>query len=158
MLDQLQRTRQAASEADREPVSRSEPREERRSVVETPLGRLGRVLFGGILAFMALDNLLNADKRIQYGESKGAPYPEVTVPGVSIGLLLGSLGVLLWRLPSLASAAIAGFFGSVTPVMHDFWNLDDPEQKQQQLIHFLKNTALLGATLIFLRLGKRRRS
>ena len=125
------------------------------SVVDTLLFRLGRGLFGGILAFMALDNLRQLNERIAYAKSKGAPYPDVSVPAVSGGLLLGSLGVALWRLPSVAAALVAWFFVSVTPVMHDFWALDDPEQKQQQIFHFLKNTALFGAALAFLKLGRR---
>lgn len=39
--------------------------------------------------------------------------------------------------------------------MHDFWNEDDPQQQQQELTHFLKNTALLGAALAFLEVGQR---
>ena len=132
-----------------------QPGDSETSVVDSRMFRLGRMLFGGVLAFMAIDNLRNLDERIQYAESKGAPFPDRSVPAISAGLLLGSIGVALWRLPSLASAAVAWFFASVTPVMHDFWNLDDPEQKQQQLIHFLKNTALLGAALAFLKLGRR---
>lgn len=127
------------------------------SITNSPLFRLSRVLFGGILAFMAIDNLQNLDERIQYAESKGAPAPERTVPGVSAALLLGSVGLALWRRPSAAAAAVAWFFASVTPVMHDFWNVDDPEEKQQQLIHFMKNTALLGAALAFLKIGRRQK-
>jgi uncharacterized membrane protein YphA (DoxX/SURF4 family) len=96
------------------------------------------------------------EERIGYAESNGAPLPDLTVPGVSAGLLLGSAGVVLWRLPTLAAGAIAGFFVGVTPVMHDFWGEDDPEARQQQMIHFLKNTALLGAALAFLKIGRRR--
>lgn len=129
--------------------------DKRRSVVASPVFRLARLLFGGVLAFMALDNLQNLDGRVQYAESQGVPAPDTTVPAMSAGLLLGSIGVVLWRIPTAASAAIAWFFVSVTPFMHDFWNVDDPEQKQQQLIQFLKNTALLGAALAFLRLGRR---
>lgn len=130
-------------------------RDEEASVTDSRLFRLGRVLFGGILAYTALDNLRNLDERIQYAKSKGAPFPERSVPAISASLLVGSVGVALWRLPSLASAAIAWFFVSVTPVMHDFWNEEAPEQKQQQRNHFLKNTALLGAALAFMKLGRR---
>lgn len=127
-----------------------------RPVASTPLFRLGRALFGGILALTALDNLRDLDARIAYAESKGAPAPELSVPALSVGLLLGSVGVALWRLPSAAAALVAWFLASVTPVMHDFWNVEDPEERQQQLIQFLKNTALFGAALAFLRVGRRR--
>ena len=122
-----------------------------RSTTTSPLFRLGRAAFGGVLAFTAIDNLRNLDQRTEYAEAKGAPVPELSVPGASAGLLLGGLGVLLWRVPALAAAAVAG----TTPVMQDFWNLDDEERKQQETTHFLKNTALFGAALAFLRFGRR---
>lgn len=125
------------------------------TIIDTNLFRIGRLLFGGVLAFMAVDNLRELDERIQYAEAKNAPLPEVTVPAVSGGLLFGGIGVALWRIPSAAAAAIIWFFVSVTPAMHDFWNVDDPEQKQQEIFHFLKNTAILGAALAFLKLARR---
>ncbi|WP_247004018.1 DoxX family membrane protein [Halosolutus gelatinilyticus] len=123
--------------------------------VETPLFRIGRALFGGVLALNALDNLRNLDERIGYAEAKNAPAPEFTVPATSGGLLFGGLGLALWRAPSAAAAATVGFLASITPVMHDFWNVEDPEQQQQEVIHFLKNTALLGAAIAFLKFGRR---
>jgi uncharacterized membrane protein YphA (DoxX/SURF4 family) len=146
VLDTLQRQRRPDEE-------RTGGGEE--SVAETPLVRVSRALFGGVLAFLSVDNLRNLDGRVEYADAKGAPFPEVSVPTVSAGLLLGSVGVALWRVPTAAGAAIAWIFDSVTPILHDFWNHDDPEQRQQELQQFLKNTALLGAALAFLRLGRR---
>lgn len=64
------------------------------------------------------------------------------------------------REPSIDStggrASIATFFASVTPVMHDFWNSDDPDERQQELLHFPKNSALLGAGLVVVTYGRRR--
>lgn len=124
-------------------------------VTETTVFRLGRALFGGILAFNAVDNLRNLEGRIAYAEAKNTPKPDLSVPAISGGLLLGGLGVVFWRAPAAAAAAIASFLIGVTPVMHDFWNVDDPEQKQQEMINFLKNTALLGAALAFFKIGQR---
>ena len=124
-------------------------------VTETTLFRLGRALFGGILAFNAVDNLRNLEGRIAYAESKDTPLPRISVPAISGGLLAGGIGIAFWRAPAAAAAAIASFLIGTTPIMHDFWNVDDPEQQQQELIHFLKNTALLGAALAFLQIGQR---
>lgn len=120
-----------------------------------PALRAARLLFGGVLAFMALDDLRTLDESVQYAESKGAPLASVSVPLVSSSLFLGGLGIALWRLPALAATAAAAFFLGVTPVMHDFWAIADPEEAQGQQIHFLKNAALLGATLGFRELGRR---
>ena len=148
MLETLQRERRTDEE---------QSAGDQRPVAQTSLFRLGRAIFGGILAFLALDNLRNLEGRIQYAEAKGTPLPKLSVPTSSAGLLLGSLGVALWRLPSTAAAAVAWFFGAVTPVMHDFWNSEDPEQRQQEFLHFLKNSALFGAALVFLKVGERTR-
>ena len=123
-------------------------------VFETSLFQVGRALFGTILAFLAMDNLRNLDERVAYAEAKGAPAPGRTVPFVSGSLLLGSAGLALWRLPRASAVAVAGFFLGVTPQMHDFWNAEDEEERQQEFFHFTKNTALFGAALVFLQLGR----
>lgn len=124
-------------------------------VTASPLFRLGRLLFGGILAFTAVDNLRELEGRIDYADAKDAPLPGVTVPTISGSLLLGGISVALWRAPAAGAAAIASFLIGTTPIMHDFWNEDDPQQQQQEMTHFLKNTALLGAALAFLEVGQR---
>ncbi|MFC4541557.1 DoxX family membrane protein [Halosolutus amylolyticus] len=146
--------RRGSESADRSESSASSTDE---PVSDTALFRLGRVLFGGVLAFNAIDNLRNLEERIGYAEFKGAPEPDRTVPAASVGLLLGGLGVALWKLPAAAALGIAGFLAGTTPVMHDFWNQDDEEEKQQEQIQFLKNTALFGATLAFVRVARRSR-
>lgn len=119
--------------------------------------RLARALFGGVLAFMALDNFRNLEGRVQYAESKGAPNPDITVPFATGALFFGGLGIAFWKLPTLAAGAVLTFFAGVTPEMHDFWEMEGDEQ-QQELIHFLKNAALFGAGLAFLRIATESRS
>lgn len=125
-----------------------------RSFTDSRLFALGRGLFGGLLAYMALDNLRNLEERIGYAEAKGAPMPSLSVPAISSSLLVGSVGLALWRAPVAAASAVVAFLVSTTPVMHDFWAMDDAEQRQQEQIHFLKNTAMLAGTLAFLGLGR----
>jgi putative oxidoreductase len=51
------------------------------------------------------------------------------------------------RLPDRQSPVI-GFLIGITPIMHAFWKVDDPEMKQIQSAMFFKNVALLGAAPI----------
>jgi putative oxidoreductase len=37
--------------------------------------------------------------------------------------------------------------GSTAGLIHDFWNVQDPQQKVNDQINFAKNLALAGATL-----------
>lgn len=117
--------------------------------------RLGRVIYGGILAIMAIDGLRGAEERAQYAAAKGVPMPKLA-NAVAHGLLLGGgAGIALWRAPALAASAVAGFFLGVTPAIHDFWAEDDPDQHQQQVVQFLKNSALFGTALLVIGVARR---
>jgi hypothetical protein len=35
-------------------------------------------------------------------------------------------------------------------MFHDFWSVEDPQQRQQEMTDFLKNVALVGAALVLL--------
>ncbi|MFB6178951.1 MAG: DoxX family protein [Halorientalis sp.] len=125
--------------------------------VETPSHSLAfllaRFLYGGVLTLLALGNFRHLHQRIGYAQSKDAPKPELTVPFISGALLSGSLGIVFWRVPTFAAGAVASFLVAVTPQMHDFWAVDDPDERSQERIQFLKNTALLGGALAFMLRG-----
>ncbi len=110
---------------------------------------LGRLLYGGVLAYTATENLRELEGRIEYADAKDVPLPDILVPAASGMLLLGSVGVMLWRAPRLAAAAIVAWFLGITPTMHDFWNHENGDRQSEQ-IQFLKNTAMLGAAIMLL--------
>ncbi|NUE02220.1 DoxX family protein [Halorubraceae archaeon YAN] len=110
---------------------------------------LGRLLFGGMLAFTAINSFRNLDGQVAYAEAKGVKNAGQLVPFSSGMLLVGSIGVILWKVPKIAAGAIVAFLAAVTPTMHDFWNVDDG-QKQNEMNHFIKNSALLGGALALL--------
>ncbi|MDT9698438.1 DoxX family protein [Streptomyces sp. P17] len=62
---------------------------------------------------------------------------------VAAGVLLG-----IGRMPRIAALAIAATLVPTTLAGHRFWEEDDPEQRTQQRIHFLKNLSMLGGLLI----------
>jgi len=115
---------------------------------EEPPSRIGRLLFAGGLAVLAMLNLADLEGRIGYAEAKGVPKPETLVPAASGLLLGGSLGIGFWKLPRLSAASVAAFFAGVTPLMHDFWAVDD-ESRSEELTSFLQNLTLLGAAIAF---------
>ena len=113
---------------------------------------IGRLLFGGFLAFAGLNHFMNADEMSDYAATKGVPAAEFGVIASGSMLVLGGLGLLVGAYPVLAAGAVATFFIVVTPMMHDFWAVPD-EQQEEELTNFLKNVELLGAALVFLALG-----
>ena len=61
---------------------------------------------------------------------------------IAAGALLG-LGLL----PRASALALAGTLVPTTIAGHRFWALEDPQERAQQRIHFLKNLAMLGGLL-----------
>ena len=115
----------------------------------TRLSRLGRVLFGLGLALQASEDFRDMEDSIDYAESAGVPVPELAAPLASGMMLVGGLGVALWRLPRIATGAVATFLAVVTPTMHDFWNEEGDAGGER--LAFFGNLAMFGAALAFLR-------
>jgi uncharacterized membrane protein YphA (DoxX/SURF4 family) len=114
---------------------------------------LGRLLFGGVLAFMGINHFMNTDDMTGYAEFKGLPAPRLSVVGSGVLLVLGGLGIVAGAFPVLAAGALATFLVVSAVTMHDFWAQDDPEDQQNELTNFLKNVYGAGAALGFLALG-----
>lgn len=114
---------------------------------------IGRVLLGGVLAHLGISNMLDAGNKIEYARSTGVPFAGIAVPVSFVLLILGGLGISLGVYPMIASIGVIVFFGGVTPAMHAFWRIDDPDERSQEKTQFLLNLALLGSALIVLALG-----
>lgn len=114
-----------------------------------PPSTLGRLLFGGILAYMALDGFENNEKRVEVAAESGVPVPEILVPFVTGMLFVANVGIVLWKYPRASAGALIVFFLGTTPVIHNFWTMEGKE-RQGNKINFLKNCALLGCSVILL--------
>jgi putative oxidoreductase len=59
-------------------------------------------------------------------------------------------GVLLslGRFPRLSAVLLAGSIIPTTLAGHRFWEIEDPQRRAQQRIHFFKNLGLLGGLLL----------
>ncbi|WP_128905141.1 DoxX family membrane protein [Halorubrum amylolyticum] len=114
---------------------------------------LGRLLFGVTLAFMGLNHFMDVDTMAGYAEFKGLPAPRFSVIASGLVLVLGGLGVAAGAFPVLAAGGLAAFLLASAVTMHDFWSIDDPEEKQNEMTSFLKNLYGVGAALALLAVG-----
>lgn len=114
---------------------------------------VGRLLFGLVLGFMGLAHFMSTDQMAEYATSKGVPYGRLAVLGSGLLLVLGGLSVAVGVYPIVGGAFVALFMLVVTPVMHDFWTIHDPDERQNQMTQFLKNTVIFGTALVFVELG-----
>jgi putative oxidoreductase len=108
---------------------------------------LGRLIFGGFFLYNGIHHFTERKTLGQYAESKKVPRPEAMVMASGAALIAGGTSILLGVKPKYGAAAIAGFLLGVSPVMHNFWKMEDPEQRMNEMINFSKNMALLGAAL-----------
>ncbi len=108
---------------------------------------IGRLVFGGFFLYNGINHLKERKSLGQYAGAKNVPMPEVVVVATGVALVAGGTSILLGVKPKLGAAAIAGFLAGVSPVMHNFWNVQDPNQRMNEMVHFSKNLALLGGAL-----------
>ncbi|MFW6000539.1 MAG: DoxX family protein [Halorubrum sp.] len=114
---------------------------------------LGRIIFGATLAFVGLNHFTDVESMAGYAEFKGLPAPRFSVIASGAVLVLGGLGVAAGTFPVLAAGALAVFLLVSAVTMHDFWSMDDPEEKQNEMTSFLKNVYGAGAALALLAVG-----
>ena len=111
---------------------------------------VGRVLFAVLFVssgFMA--HLGEGGKQgREYARSLGAPSPDVLVPLSGIAIIAGGTMIALGIWADLGALLVIGFLAGITPILHAFWKVEDPQMQQIQSAMFFKNLALLGAALI----------
>jgi uncharacterized membrane protein YphA (DoxX/SURF4 family) len=108
---------------------------------------LGRVIFGGFFLYNGINHFRETKSLAQYAGAKNLPEPETMVMASGAAMALGGASIILGVKPRLGTLAIIAFLATASPLFHDFWTAQDPQQKQSDLIHFSKNMALLGAAL-----------
>ena len=109
---------------------------------------LGRAIFGGYFLYNGINHFLQKDQLSGYAAAKGVPSANIAVQASGAMMILGGLSLLTGYKPKLGSAFITAFLAGVTPSMHRFWSEDNPQQRQMEMINFMKNVALLGGAML----------
>jgi uncharacterized membrane protein YphA (DoxX/SURF4 family) len=108
---------------------------------------VGRLLFGGFFIFSGINHFKQTKSMAQYAAAKKIPKPDIAVQVSGAVLIAGGASVLLGIKPKMGTAAIIGFLAGVSPLMHDFWKKENPEERANHMVNFMKNVALLGAAM-----------
>ncbi len=112
---------------------------------------LGRVFYSAIFIVSSFKHFFR--ETIEYGMSHGVPMAPFLVPFSGFLALAGGLSILLGYKARYGAWLLVIFLVPVTLTMHRFWGPMDPQLLQIEQIMFMKNLALLGAALMFTRLG-----
>lgn len=113
---------------------------------------VGRLLFGGVVAFMGLNHFLQIDAMAGYAEHKGLPAPRLSVLASGALLVLGGAGIAAGAFPVLSGVAVAAFLVVAAVTMHDFWAVPE-DQQQDEMTQFLKNAIMAGGALALAAVG-----
>jgi putative oxidoreductase len=113
---------------------------------------LGRLIFGGFFVFNGINHFRNQEGMSQYAAAKGVPAADTAIPVSGALLLAGGLSVMAGLKPRQGLAALLGFLVPVTLTMHRFWEVEEPQQRMNEMINFSKNLALIGATMMMLQI------
>ncbi|MFN3326208.1 MAG: DoxX family membrane protein [Bryobacteraceae bacterium] len=107
----------------------------------------GRILYGGFFLYNGINHFLAWKQMRDYAASKNVTNPGAAVTGTGALLIAGGASILAGYMPKAGLAAVVTFLVGVSPKMHDFWRIEDPDQRTTEMINFSKNMALLGAAL-----------
>ncbi len=108
---------------------------------------VGQILFGGFFIMSGINHFRNLGMMSGYAKSKNVPSAGLAVMVTGAMLMVGGASVLLGILPIVGLSLLILFLLSTLVTMHDFWNMKDPQQRAAEQVNFLKNVALIGASL-----------
>jgi putative oxidoreductase len=124
------------------------------SAIQGPLSLAGRVLLSAIFLMSAIGNKIPQFESVKgYMASQGVPMPALALVGAIVFLICGSLAVISGYQARFGAGLLAVFLVLATYYFHDFWTFPEGQARQEQVIQFMKNAALLGAMLFVIANG-----
>jgi putative oxidoreductase len=130
------------------------PEEQRRTRLLTGSGvgtlplLVGRAVFGGFFLYNGINHFRNRQMMTEYARSKKVPAAGLAVIASGAMIAAGGLSLVAGLRPKVGASLISGFLLGVSPIMHAFWQHEDPQQKMNEMIHFSKNMAMLGGAML----------
>lgn len=121
--------------------------------LQGPLSLLARICLVAIYVLSAVGNKIPQFSGVaQYMAAEGVPAPQFLLAGAIVFLLAGGVSVLLGFQARLGAALLAIFLVLATYYFHDFWTFEG-QDRQMQMIQFMKNLSLLGSMLFIMANG-----
>ena len=107
-----------------------------------------RIMLSLVFLMSAVGNKIpNFNNVANYMGSEGVPAPTILLAGAIVFLIAGSLSLMVGYKARIGATLLLIFLLLATYFFHDFWTFEDAAERQQQMIQFMKNLALMGAML-----------
>lgn len=114
---------------------------------------VGRLMIAAIFIISGFNKLGNFSGTAAFMSGAGLPAAEILLVLTLLIEIGGGLMILLGLYTQSTALLIFLFMIPVTAVFHNPWGAIDPAQAQQQMIHFLKNLAIMGGLLCLYAFG-----
>jgi putative oxidoreductase len=111
----------------------------------TPLA--GRILMSVIFLISGFFKIGGYSQMVAYAASKGLPMAGVAIACAAVLELAGGLAILVGFQTKIAAWLLFLYLIPTTFVFHNFWTMQGMDQ-QNNMIHFLKNVAIMGGLVI----------
>jgi putative oxidoreductase len=110
---------------------------------------IGRILF--VLIFLGSGTTGHIGQRkgmARYAASQGIPAAEALVVLSGVMIVIGGLMVALGVWGDLGALLLLVFVLATAFLVHAFWKVQDPHQRMDQQVHFMKNLGLAGGSIL----------
>ncbi len=115
---------------------------------------VGRIMLSMVFLMSAVGNKIPDFQKVAgYMTSEGVPASQLMLAGAIVFLIVGSISVIVGYKARVGATLLLIFLVLATYYLHDFWTYADAAEKQQQMIQFTKNMALMGAMLLVIANG-----
>lgn len=74
--------------------------------------------------------------------------PRISVLISGVMLLLGGLSVLFGFWVDIGALLLIIFLLPAAFMVHDYWTIEDPQERQNEQVHFFKDLALAGGAFL----------
>lgn len=109
---------------------------------------VGRVLVGGFFLVTGSNHFVRLKTVASYARIKGVPAPAFAVVVSGILLLLGGESLLLGFHQGFGILMLLIFLLPSSFLIHNFWAIQDPKERMNELAHFQKNIGIVGLLLM----------
>jgi len=117
------------------------------------LAVVGRLMLAAIFLLSAVGKLGNFSGTAGMMAQKGVPAAQILLVGAIAFEVAGSLSIVLGYRPRIGAILLLVFLVLATYYFHDFWRIEDAKEKQDQMVHFLKHLAIMGAMVLIIANG-----
>ena len=113
---------------------------------------LGRVFLSQIFLISAFSKVLNFAGTAEHMAGRGIPAAKLLLAGAILFEVAGSLSILVGYRCRFGAFLLILFLIPTTLIFHNFWAVA-PADQRMQMIHFMKNLAIIGGLIVLAAAG-----